>query len=274
MALRQEYVKDEQEGKYSDQLYFSRAKRMSTMSSLLTIPSVFEGTLCHIRYISISYKINKLIKSRTYCSANSTQSQSETSDTEDIRNVSRMPSNQYKQYYRQPPEMLYKDLTHQKKLYATYGKVSGEDARILWPTRKKLLDLEQEEKEEGKPFFERLAQIESEKKLEGKMRLERHQTIEKNMAQMSKLIAEYRNKHEKAATAAKERDAKKEALLEEAREHFGYKIQANDPKFQQMLADKEEKEKKEAKKKKKEEKLKKMTAYLTKTEDKKEEKTK
>ena len=82
------------------------------------------------------------------------------------------------------------------------------------------------------------------------------------MAQMPKWIAEYKQRQADKAMEAKERALKKEALLEEARDYFGYKIQANDPKFQQMVEEKEELERVEIKKRKKEEKAKKLAARI------------
>ena len=82
------------------------------------------------------------------------------------------------------------------------------------------------------------------------------------MAQMPKWIVEYRQRQALVQTEARERALKKEELLEEARDYFGYKVQANDPKFQQMVEEKEEKEKAEAKKRKKEEKAKKLAARI------------
>lgn len=79
---------------------------------------------------------------------------------------------------------------------------------------------------------------------------------------MPKWIQEYKKKQEIAESEAKARAAKKEEFLLEAYDHFGYKIHANDPKFKQMLEDREAKEKSEAKKRKKEEKKKKLLLSL------------
>lgn len=85
--------------------------------------------------------------------------QEERTRTEKLRNVSGLPANIYKQYHGEPPDLPYKDLYKRKMLYARFGMASGEDARILWPSRKKILDQEEEEKEEGRPLSERLAQL-------------------------------------------------------------------------------------------------------------------
>lgn len=91
--------------------------------------------------------------------------------------------------------------------------------------------------------------------------ISRRGMIAKNMQQMPKWIAEYRKKQANIESEAKERAAKKDLLLQEARDKYGYKVQAHDPKFQQMIEEKEELEKAEKKKRKKEEKLKKAEQW-------------
>ncbi|GFN95045.1 growth arrest and DNA damage-inducible proteins-interacting protein 1 [Plakobranchus ocellatus] len=184
-------------------------------------------------------------------------------NTEDLRNVSRLTPNQFKHYHGLPPDMPYKDLIHKRHRYAAYGSASGENPRIMWPSRSTILAMEEEEKEEGsKALIERLKEVQMEQEAAEEEKLERRKRIEQNMAQMPKWIAEYWQKQTQAHKEAAVRAAKKEALLEEARDYFGYKVQANDPKFQQMVEEKEEKEKAEAKKRKKEDKAKKLAARM------------
>ncbi|CAG5116528.1 unnamed protein product [Candidula unifasciata] len=185
----------------------------------------------------------------------------EQSRINNLRNASGLPENLYKIYHGQAPNLSYKDLHKRKMLYAQLGAASGEDPRILWPSRAKLLDMEQEEIEEGSPLAERFARIQAEKVEAEKAKLERRNIIAKNMQQMPKLIAEYKKKQANIEAAAKERAAKKEILLQEARDVFGYKVQAHDPKFLQMTEEKELLEKAEKKKQKKEAKLKKSEQW-------------
>ena len=70
-------------------------------------------------------------------------------------------------------------------------------------------------------------------------------------------MQELRNRQQKKMNAAKEAQEKKDLLIEEVRQHFGYSVSMKDPKFQDMLAQKEKDMKKaerEAKKVKKVEK--------------------
>ncbi|XP_005107702.1 growth arrest and DNA damage-inducible proteins-interacting protein 1 [Aplysia californica] len=214
-----------------------------------------------------------LLRCRCIYRYQSTSTETEATDSDDLRsdsevsldparNVSRLSENQHRQYQGLPPELPYKDVRMRRKLFAKYGMASNEDPRIMWPSRSELLSLEEEERAEGVPLQERLATIQSEQESAKRARAERHKTIEKNMSQMPRLISEYRKRLQQAEKEVRDRQSTKEALLEEAREYFGYKIQANDPKFEQMMEERAEKEKKEAKKRKKEEKLKKAAAKL------------
>jgi len=69
---------------------------------------------------------------------------------------------------------------------------------------------------------------------------------------MPQFIKEYHAKLEKAAEQERQDEAKKRALLEEARDYFGYSIDPRDVRFEQMKLQKEEEEKKQRKKDKKE----------------------
>ena len=69
---------------------------------------------------------------------------------------------------------------------------------------------------------------------------------------MPQLIDEYRKKLSKADEQEQQREAKRQALLEEARDYFGFDIDTRDPRFERMQEMKEEQEKKMKKLKKKE----------------------
>lgn len=71
--------------------------------------------------------------------------------------------------------------------------------------------------------------------------------IAENMAKMPKMIADWRKEKQEAKKKLKEDKAKKERLLAEARERFGYAIDPRSSKFQEMLAEIEKEEKKKRK---------------------------
>jgi len=80
----------------------------------------------------------------------------------------------------------------------------------------------------------------------------RQQTVEKQMARMSQFIKEYHARLEKAAEQERQQEAKKQQLLDEARDYFGYSIDPRDVRFEEMKLRKEEEEKKRKKKERKE----------------------
>ena len=69
---------------------------------------------------------------------------------------------------------------------------------------------------------------------------------------MPQFVKEYNTRLEKIAETERQQEAKKQELMEEARDYFGYSIDPRDPRFEEMKLQKEEEEKKVAKKKKKE----------------------
>lgn len=185
------------------------------------------------------------------------------SETEDSGiNISGLDPDHLRQYNGEAPVLPYKDLRMRRKLFTRFGLRSGEDPRIMWPTRSEMIQAEVEEKEEAMSLQQRLNDLQSQRDLEQKQRIARHKTIEKNMAQMPETIAKYRARLKKAEDVVKERRQKKDELLEEAREHFGYKISEYDPKFEEMMEERREKQKKEERIRKREEKAKKMKAKL------------
>lgn len=75
----------------------------------------------------------------------------------------------------------------------------------------------------------------------------REKLIAENMAKMPKMIADWRKEKQEAKRKQKEEKAKKERLLAEVRERFGYALDPRSSKFQEMLAEIEKEEKKKRK---------------------------
>ena len=69
---------------------------------------------------------------------------------------------------------------------------------------------------------------------------------------MPQFIKEYKNKLKKKEEQEQIAQSKKMAMIEEARDFFGYHIDQTDPRFEQLRESREEEEKKMQKKKKKE----------------------
>lgn len=75
----------------------------------------------------------------------------------------------------------------------------------------------------------------------------REKLIAANMAKMPKMIADWRKEKQEAKRKLKEEREKKQRLLAEARERFGYALDPRSSKFQEMLAEIEKEEKKKRK---------------------------
>ena len=90
----------------------------------------------------------------------------------------------------------------------------------------------------------------------------REDLVKKNMAKMPEYIAQYEKRLQKEQDAKKKSQEKKQRLMDEARDFFGYDIDPRDERFKQMQEMKAEEEKKLAKKRKKEEKMKKSLLRL------------
>lgn len=75
----------------------------------------------------------------------------------------------------------------------------------------------------------------------------REKLVAANMAKMPKMIADWRRERRDSKQKQKEEKARKEKLLAEARERFGYAIDPRSPKFLEMVAEIEKEEKKKKK---------------------------
>ena len=82
--------------------------------------------------------------------------------------------------------------------------------------------------------------------------LYREKQVELGMSNMPKYIAEFKAKRAKGREEMAQANMKQRALLEEARDYYGYEIERNDPRFKLMIEKKAE-EAKLAKKMKKRE---------------------
>lgn len=75
----------------------------------------------------------------------------------------------------------------------------------------------------------------------------RENLIAANMAKMPKMIADWRKEKHEAKRKLKEEKARREKLLAEAKERFGYAVDPRSSKFLEMVAEIEKEEKKKRK---------------------------
>jgi len=187
-----------------------------------------------------------------------------------LKDISRMPK-KYRDrmlHVMQPPERpdyigsLSEKPEQRKALYGKFGRRSGVEPGVMWPSEEELNDIIEFEKE-WEPSVQRMwAKSKEEKELEQKERCQKRELVEKQMAKMPEYINQYRAKLAKADEAERKQQEKRKALVDEAREYFGYDLDPRDPRFEQMQLKKEEEEKNLKKKKKKEDKLAKLSHLM------------
>ncbi|KAK9886049.1 hypothetical protein WA026_014833 [Henosepilachna vigintioctopunctata] len=150
-------------------------------------------------------------------------------------------------------------IKYKRRLYGRYGKESGVDPAICWPTDQELQDVIEYEKV-AYPYtiLEMVKTAQESRNLKNIETAKRQQDI---LVKLSKLEGWKRDmemriaKKESEANAARQ---KKERLIEEVRKHFGYKVDPKDDKFKELLEKKEKEQKKidkEARRKEREAKL-------------------
>jgi len=196
--------------------------------------------------------------------------QSQRDDLESLRDVSRMEK-RYRDrmlHVMEPPEPpnyiaeLFQSQGQRRKLYAKYGRKLGVDPGVMWPSEKELNEKIEFEKDWEPSLQQRWKKLEEDRAQLAKERREKNELVEKQMAKMPSIINQYRARLAKADEAERKQQEKKQQLMEQAREFFGYALDPKDPRFEQMQLEKEEEEKKLKKKKKREEKQAKLMSLL------------
>ncbi|TKS92434.1 Growth arrest and DNA damage-inducible proteins-interacting protein 1 [Collichthys lucidus] len=140
-----------------------------------------------------------------------------------------------------------KTARYDRKLFGRYGSASGVDPASLWPSHEELDKIIAEETEWNPPLEVMLKNIEAKEKLESEKRLAREKLIAANMAKMPKMVADWRREKRETKQKLKEEKARREKLLAEARERFGFAVDPRSNKFLEMVAEIEKEEKKKKK---------------------------
>ncbi|XP_071526845.1 large ribosomal subunit protein mL64 isoform X1 [Panulirus ornatus] len=169
------------------------------------------------------------------------------------RNRSGLKPRHYMKYHNKP-QLLTDDeeqvlsLSSQRKLYGEYGAASGISISKLWPSKEELRLNKEWESIAYPHSIHQMIELERKKKQEEELRLkERQEDLVNKMAKLEgwkKVVRDRIAKKEKEAQDAK---AKKERLIEEVRQIFGFRIDPRDDRFKDALLQKEREEKKASK---------------------------
>jgi hypothetical protein len=129
--------------------------------------SQFSNFLLKLSRLSRNARISTSLKYSTDVGSEST-SETEEDEVELARNVSRLTEHQRAKLDKNARIMPAREaweysLRQQRKMYAKFGKDSGIDPGLMWPTREELRAVIEEEKEWEPPLQERLAKARAEK---------------------------------------------------------------------------------------------------------------
>ncbi|KAF4115690.1 large ribosomal subunit protein mL64 [Onychostoma macrolepis] len=133
---------------------------------------------------------------------------------------------------------------YKRRLFGRYGGVSGVDPAKLWPSHARLEELMAEEREWHPPIEVMLENIAAREREKEQRRMEREKIIAANMAKMPKMIADWKKQKREAKQKQREEKIKRDKLLAEARERFGYALDPRSAKFKEMVTEIEKEEKK------------------------------
>jgi len=174
-----------------------------------------------------------------------------------MRNKSRLHRTHYGQYHRRPKlltedERLVTPIQNLRKMYGKLGSATGIDPALLWPSKQEM-QLMKEYERVGYPLSvqEMISSAKEARKKENEAIMKKQKDIEQKLLKLEGWKKDLNARLEKQQKDAEEAKAKKERLLEEVRQIFGYRIDPKDEKFKEALLMKEKEEKKAAKEAKK-----------------------
>lgn len=183
-----------------------------------------------------------------------------------IRNVSRLPPRAYtrgiKKEYPEPKYDFDFTMKAMQKAYAKFGKSTGLNPGILWPSKEELKETIYYENKFYPTIHELLANERERQRLAAEEIRQREEEVERNMAKLNGWREEMLEKEEKKRLKAEQERIKKEQLIQEVREYIGYNVDPGDPKFKEVMEMKEEEKRKAEKALRKKLKQEKMLAKL------------
>ncbi|KAK3592902.1 hypothetical protein CHS0354_004128 [Potamilus streckersoni] len=233
--------------------------------------SLLNISTCHVLISKIFGKALSVASTETNLESSQPENKPKVEDEiANIRNVSNLPQRLRAKlsHVNEMPDLnddkIQNNTRILRKIYAKYGKSSGIDPRIMWPLRSELKVIKEDERDWDPTFQDLVDKMKQKKLAEQKEKKEREERVAKNMAMMPKWIAEYHKREAAKQLAQNEQEKKKQKLLDEARDYYGYSITPQDPKFRQMIEEKALEEKKAKKAMKKQQKTERAQAFLQK----------
>lgn len=151
---------------------------------------------------------------------------------------------------------------YHRRLYARFGRESGINPGIMWPTNEELSELIGHEDEWEPSLQDRLQKSKSKADEEEENYKQKEALVLENLSKMKEHEEEAeRLKLEKEKEAAKAAE-KKQKLMEELQEEFGMRVDPRDPRIKELIERKQKEEDKRLKQERKKAKEAKMVAKL------------
>lgn len=185
-------------------------------------------------------------------------------DIERMRNKSRLTKNHRCKLYNKPVDegdyQWDKTVYYVRKQFGRFGYASGVDPRFCFDTPDEADDKREYERVAYQYTIQSAMEANRQAKLEKAAAIKaREDKIAANLGKLDKWIGDMNARMAKKEELAREAKEKRERIMEEVRQHFGFKIDFRDPRFQALI---EEKEKAQKKAKKQERKKKQETVLM------------
>lgn len=160
-------------------------------------------------------------------------------------------------------EALYlKQAKYFRNVYSKYGKSSGVEAGIAWPSKKELNELIQEEQAYGMSLKEKIDLLIERKNEEIKNIENLQKETDSALNKMPKMVEKFYQNVDTKNKLEDEKKIKKQEILDQAREHYGFEVDLRDKRIKDMVDKLQEDKKKADKAKKKEDEKKRAQAAV------------
>ncbi|KAG0427646.1 hypothetical protein HPB47_025301 [Ixodes persulcatus] len=184
----------------------------------------------------------------------------------DVRDVSRLDRRAHmrgiKGQYTAPENEFEYYTGNMRRDYARYGRSTGLNPGILWPSKEQLRETAYYEAKFYPSIRELLDNEKAKRDAEAEEARKREQEVERNIAKVKEWRFAMLEREAKKKAAAEEQRIQREELIREVREYIGYNVEPSDPKFQEVMEMKEEERKQAAKEARKKAKQERMLARL------------
>ncbi|CAF1686619.1 unnamed protein product, partial [Adineta ricciae] len=171
--------------------------------------------------------------------------------TEIDRNVSRLPEDVYRHFKGVPPTEIkeqYHTRTKLRALWGKYGRKTGIDPKLCWPTQSEMDEIIDDERVYNMELSEKIKIVKERREAKQKEADQIQAKVEKNLKNMPKMIDDFRKRTVERERAKKAEVRVKSDLAEQARDFYGFAVDPDDERMQFMLLQLEEAQKSEDKK--------------------------